>query len=64
MELRDVFATHAMAALIASPKVNNESGSMTTGEYAALAYLMADAMIAQKDAPLPEFKPEEEKNEK
>jgi len=49
MELRDVFATHAMAALITSPKVNKEDGQMTDGEYAYLAYVMADAMMRQRE---------------
>jgi len=49
MNLRDIFAVHAMAALITSPKVQNPDGDMTTGQYAALAYIMADTMIAQRD---------------
>lgn len=49
MELRDQFAMHAMAALIASPKVNNESGNMTDAEYAYLAYVMADAMLRERE---------------
>ena len=49
MELRDVFAVHAMAALIASPKVNNETGQITDAEYAALAYIVADAMLRQRE---------------
>lgn len=51
MELRDQFAMAAMAALIASPKVNKEDGQMTDGDYAHLAYIMADAMIRQRVLP-------------
>lgn len=49
MELRDQFATAAMAALITSPKVNNEAGNMTDADYAHLAYIMADAMLRQRE---------------
>lgn len=49
MELRDIFAAHAMAALIASPKVNKEEGQMTDNDYAVLAYVMADAMLRQRE---------------
>ena len=49
MKLRDVFAVHAMAALIASPKVNKEDGQMTDADYAHLAYIMADAMMRQRE---------------
>ena len=53
MELRDQFAMAAMAALIASPKVNKEDGQMTDTDYATLAYVMADAMLHQrKEQPL------------
>ena len=48
MELRDVFAVHAMSALITSPKVNKEDGQMTDADYATLAYIMADAMLRQR----------------
>lgn len=50
MELRDIFALHAMSALIVSQKVNNESGNMTDGDYARLAYIMSDAMLREKAA--------------
>ena len=54
MELRDIFAAHAMAALIASPKVNKEDGQMTDNDYAVLAYVMADAMLRQREVlPMP-----------
>ena len=49
MELRDQFASHAMAALIMSPKVNKEDGQMTDADYAHLAYIMADAMMRQRE---------------
>lgn len=49
MELRDIFATHAMAALITSTKVNKEDGQMTDNDYAHLAYIMADAMLRQRE---------------
>ena len=49
MELRDEFAKSAMAALIASPKVNNEAGQITDFEYATLAYVMADAMLKARE---------------
>lgn len=49
MELRDIFACHAMAALITSPKVNREDGQMTDGDYAHLAYIVADAMLRQRE---------------
>lgn len=48
MELRDIFATHAMAALITSTKVNKEEGQMTDNDYAVLAYVMADAMLRHR----------------
>lgn len=49
MTIRDVFATHAMAALITSTKVNKEDGQMTDADYAHLAYIMADAMLRQRE---------------
>ena len=49
MELRDQFAMAAMAALITSPKVNKEDGQMTDADYAHLAYIMADAMLRQRE---------------
>lgn len=48
MNIRDVFAVHAMSALITSPKVNKEDGQMTDTDYATLAYIMADAMLRQR----------------
>lgn len=48
MELRDIFACHAMSALIVSPKVNKEDGQMTDNDYAVLAYIMADAMLRNR----------------
>lgn len=48
MNIRDVFAVHAMSALITSPKVNKEDGQMTDADYATLAYIMADAMLRQR----------------
>lgn len=55
MELRDIFACHAMAALITSPKVNNDTGQITDAEYAALAYIVADAMLRQREVlPMPQ----------
>ena len=54
MELRDMFAAQAMAALITSPKVNKEDGQMTDADYAHLAYVMADAMLRQREVlPMP-----------
>lgn len=52
MNLRDVFAVHAMSALITSPKVNKEDGQMTDNDYATLAYIMADAMLRARDLPV------------
>lgn len=49
MNIRDVFAVHAMSALITSPKVNKEDGQMTDADYAALAYIVADAMLRQRE---------------
>lgn len=49
MDLRDIFAAQAMAALITSPKVNKEDGQMTDADYAHLAYIMADAMLRQRE---------------
>lgn len=48
MELRDLFACHAMSALIVSTKVNKENGQMTDNDYAVLAYVMADAMLRNR----------------
>jgi len=48
MELRDIFACHAMSALIVSTKVNKEDGQMTDNDYAVLAYVMADAMLRNR----------------
>ena len=60
MELRDIFALHAMSALIVSTKVNKEDGQMTDLDYAHLAYVMADAMLRQKAALAQPAAPQEE----
>ena len=52
MELRDVFATHAMQGILAG------SPAMSYENIANVAYIMADSMMTQRVAP---EHPEDEK---
>ena len=49
MTLRDYFAAKAMQGLIASPRGTPNGEDATTDYYAKMAYLMADAMIAERE---------------
>lgn len=47
--LRDYFAVNAMQGLIASPRGTPNGEDATTDYYAKMAYLMADAMLAERE---------------
>lgn len=49
MTLRDYFAAKAMQALIASRRVENESGHYDEDRVAESSYNMADAMLAERE---------------
>ena len=51
LNLRDIFADFAMCGMIASPKDVNSSGEgnvKTLTDFAKVAYVMADAMIEER----------------
>ena len=49
MTLRDYFAAKAMQGLIASPRGTPNGADATDTYYAEMAYLMADAMLAERE---------------
>ena len=49
MSLRDWFAGMAMQGLIASPRGTPNGADATDTYYAEMAYIMADAMIAERE---------------
>ena len=48
MSLRDYFAAQAMAAFITSPRTLNGERDISAEKYAAGAFAMADAMLAER----------------
>tara|TARA_R110000868_G_scaffold387451_1_gene656021 strand:- start:504 stop:755 length:252 start_codon:yes stop_codon:yes gene_type:complete len=50
MTLRDYFAAKAMQGLIASPRGTPDGRDGTDHYYAKCAYLMADAMLKEREA--------------
>lgn len=49
MTLRDYFAAKAMQGLIASPRGTPNGADATDTYYAEMAYIMADAMLAERE---------------
>ena len=49
MDLRDYFAAKAMQGLIASPRGTPNGADATDTYYAEMAYIMADAMLAERE---------------
>lgn len=49
MTLRDYFAAKALQGLIASPRGTPNGADATDTYYAKAAYIMADAMIAERE---------------